>query len=310
LNFRKVPSTLAGVDSLAPNHAHPPLTISVRDRRQAMDWSLVLASQGIAAVIDHEETSDRWCLRVEASDSQRALATLKLYHLENRGWHWEQPLPWAGVTFHWGAAFWCLFLAFVHGLVANGAVALRESGMMDGPSFLTGEWWRVFTAMSLHGDAAHLIANATTGFVLFGLVMARFGAGPGLLAAWLAGAIGYLPGLFIYGVEYRALGASGMVMAALGMIATESFALGQGSRGWRRRTLAAVAGGIMLFVLLGSNPESDLVAHLGGFLAGCSAGMALGAVPHERLHARTVRAAALFLLLSGVGLTWLLALGT
>lgn len=273
-----------------------------------MDWSLVLASQGIAATIAHDSETGRWSLVVDGPDSQRALATLKRHHLENRGWHWEQPLPWTGMIFHWGGAAWCLFLAAVHGLVTHGAVELRQRGIMDEEAFSTGEWWRAFTAMSLHGDGVHLASNTVTGFILFGLVMARFGAGLGLLAAWLAGAGGYLFGLLIYAEPYRALGASGMVTGALGLLAAESVTHWRRDPASTKRAFAALAAGTMLFLLIGSDPASDLMAHLGGFVSGCALGALLGRVSREKLDRRPIRLGALAAFVAAVLATWSLAL--
>ena len=273
-----------------------------------MDWSLALASQGIAATIERDPQSKEWSLVVDPPDRERALASLKRYHTENKGWHWEQPLHWAGMIFHWGTALWCGFLAFVHALYVNGAGQLREQGIMDGPRFRDGEWWRVFTAECLHGDGSHLSSNLASGFVLFGLAMARFGAGVGLLAAWLAGAFGFLLGSWVYPEDYRALGASGMVTAALGLLTAESL------RHWRkhpagtRHAQMALAGGAMLFLLIGSDPQSDLIAHLGGFAVGGVFGAMLGKAPHATLESPRVRTMGMALFIVGVATTWALAL--
>src|SRR5262245_21253093 len=80
--------------------------IPVRSERQAMDWSLVLVSQGIESVIQQTETG--WALAVDPNEYQRALRTLRHFIVENRGWAaWRQTLPWPEVTFHWGATIWC-----------------------------------------------------------------------------------------------------------------------------------------------------------------------------------------------------------
>ena len=62
----------------------PPLDILIpaRNRRQAMDWSLVLASQGIGHVIDHDEANG-WTLAVSAADRAAALAHIHQYRLHN-----------------------------------------------------------------------------------------------------------------------------------------------------------------------------------------------------------------------------------
>ncbi len=293
---------------MAPRTPDAPLPIPVKDRRQAMDWSLALASQGIAATIMHDAERDAWSLGVEAPDRERAIATLKRYHVENKGWHWEQPLPWTGMLFHWGSVLWCAWLAFVHGLYVNGAERLRTQGIMDGVLVNHGEWWRLFTAQMLHGDGSHLSSNLVSGLVLFGLVMARFGAGLGLCAAALAGSCGFLTGWLVYPQDYRALGASGMVTGALGLLAAESLRQWRAGAVGKRTAWAALAAGAMLFLLIGSDPASDLVAHAGGFAGGCMLGALLGQVPERILNEPKVKLLAMAVFLSGVAMVWAIAL--
>ena len=71
----------------------PPARIPARSRRQAMDWSLVLVSQGIETTIDYSENGDGWGLLVAFPDYEKALRTIELYRLENRGWPWRQQQP-------------------------------------------------------------------------------------------------------------------------------------------------------------------------------------------------------------------------
>ncbi len=87
---------------------------------------------------------------------------------------------------------------------------------MDGAAVAHGQWWRLFTAIWLHADLAHLATNATIGLLLLGLAMGRYGTGAGLLAAYLAGAGGNLVAGLISLQPHRSLGASGMVIGCLG----------------------------------------------------------------------------------------------
>jgi hypothetical protein len=52
-------------------------TIPVRTERQAMDWSLVLVSQGIEVTIERDPDIDRWQLVVNAPDRTRALRAIR-----------------------------------------------------------------------------------------------------------------------------------------------------------------------------------------------------------------------------------------
>jgi membrane associated rhomboid family serine protease len=153
----------------------------------------------------------------------------------------------------------------------------------------------------LHADLAHLLANVTTGVLLFGLAMARFGPGCGLLAAYAAGAFGNLGGLLLYGRPYTGLGASGMVMGALGLLTFHSAAWWRTNPIAGRDLMRGGVAGLLLFLILGVNPESDLLAHVGGFLGGGLLGFLLSFLPARILENRTfafVNWIALFALLT------------
>src|SRR5262245_8139718 len=83
--------------------------IPARSQQQAMDWSLVLVSQGIETTID-SNAEQGWGLIVPAQDSQRAIRTLKQYHLENPRWAWRQPLPGTQFLFDWTSLAWVVVI--------------------------------------------------------------------------------------------------------------------------------------------------------------------------------------------------------
>src|SRR4051812_28783672 len=83
--------------------------IPARSRRQAMDWSLVLISQGIETTVDFAEESG-WGLILAAKDHEPALSILKQYQAENRHWMWWQKLPPAGAFFDWTSLGWVLLI--------------------------------------------------------------------------------------------------------------------------------------------------------------------------------------------------------
>ncbi|MGA1046298.1 MAG: phage portal protein, partial [Phycisphaerales bacterium] len=89
--------------------------IPARSERQAMDWSLVLTSQGIE-VIPEEGGVDGpgWLLRVPESDRERALGLIRQWRAENRGWHWRREIPASRLEFHAGALLWVFALVVVH----------------------------------------------------------------------------------------------------------------------------------------------------------------------------------------------------
>jgi membrane associated rhomboid family serine protease len=154
---------------------------------------------------------------------------------------------------------------------------LQEAGIMDSRRVAAGEWWRLFTAITLHENLSHLAANAVTGFLLLGLAMARYGPGVAMLAAFLAGAAGNVLSLVIHSDASQSLGASGMVTGALGMLSVHSFSMWRKYPAARGLIARGAVAGFLILVLIGFAPGSDIAAHLGGFVAGAVIGLALNA---------------------------------
>src|SRR5881628_1268379 len=90
--------------------------IPTRSRQQALDWSLVLVSQGIESTIQRIPENGGWQLVVDRDNCQRAVQALRQYKVENRSPVWRQTLPWKGLIFDWGNLAWFLFLAIVFAL--------------------------------------------------------------------------------------------------------------------------------------------------------------------------------------------------
>lgn len=278
--------------------------IPARTRRQAMDWSLALLSQGIEATIHHSD-AHAWSLLVNTDEHSAAVEIIRQYRTENLRWPWRQKVLRPGVLFDWGSLLWVALLLGFFWLSAT-RPALREAGLMDAREVWNGEWWRPFTSVFLHGDLGHLATNASIGLALLGLVMGRYGTGVGLLAAYLAGVGGNVATWLVYSDGHRSLGASGMVTGCLGLLAVQS--LGRWKAvGMRRYIVAGAAGGIMLFVLFGLAPGTDVLAHFGGFAAGIFLGGILVLAPSvSERAAANVLAGAVF---AGFAVwTWWLAL--
>jgi membrane associated rhomboid family serine protease len=273
-----------------------------------MDWSLVLASQGIEAIIEYFPPPDGWVLLIDPREYPRSIAALRQYHLENRRWRWRQDLSWSGLTFHWGALVWCAILIGFHWVAEAFGSRLESAGIMDSAAFRHGDWWRLFTAVSLHGDVGHLAANVSTGFLVLGLAMARYGPGCALLAVFMAGAAGNLAGLAVRQTPYYGLGASGMVMGGLGLLAVQSIPLARSGPLGFRRFLAGLFAGVCLFILMGLNPASDVLAHLAGFVSGVLMGAALAWLPARVVESKWTNPTAAGLVAALAIATWVLAL--
>ncbi len=287
-------------------HTHADLAvIECRSQALALDWSLVLISQGIECVIMQREEDGAWLLEIAEADLPRATESLALYERENRK-PWRREVTWTGLLFDVRAAFW--FVALI--LFYFSAEALQKNfhlpGAVDRGAVLHGEWWRVFTAVTLHADVAHLLANVTIGFVFLGFAMGCYGAGVAMLLSLLGGAVGNIASLLLHEAPFRSLGASGFVMASLGLLAAHSLTFGRHEKRavWIGR--GVIAGGLLV-VLLGLSPKSDVVAHVGGFVGGVVLGVV--ALPWR---AQFQQRAFSIVCLSGFALlvmvTWMLAL--
>lgn len=264
--------------------------IPTRSERQAMEWSLVLVSQGIEATIDRNPEENTWCLLVDGPDHPRALQALSQYRAENAGRAWVKPLPWTGLLLDWRSIAPLLFLVLVFAVEATGHRDLSPAGMMDNRAVHAGQWWRLFTAVLLHHDLVHLMANVSTGLLLLGLAMGAYGPGVGLLASFLAGAGGNVAGLLLYPERHTGLGASGMIMGALGLLAAEWISLLRHGLTPRQLALRGVLSGCLLLVLVGFSPEPnvDVIAHVGGFVSGLALGAACALCPRALIrNART-----------------------
>jgi membrane associated rhomboid family serine protease len=144
--------------------------------------------------------------------------------------------------------------------------------------------------------------------VLFGLAMGRYGTGTGLLAAYLAGAIGNVVSLFFSTRTFQGLGASGMVMGALGLLAAQTLHPAANRGKSTRHKLVGVGAGVLLFILFGLSPGTDTMAHFGGFVAGLILGIILVRLPTGFSQNTKVNIVSGILLMVLVAGTWWLAL--
>lgn len=281
------------------------MLIHCHSQAQALDWSLVLISQGIENIVTQNGSEGGWSIEVAESDWGRASESLAAYESENRT-PWRREVKWAGLLFDVRGAFFFLGLIAFHFLAEAMQKDFKVAGAVDRTAVLRGEWWRVFTAETLHVDVAHLLGNATSGFVFLGLAMGGYRAGVALFLSLLGGALGNVFSLLLHEAPFRSVGASGFVMASLGLLAAHSISFSRHERRavWIGR--GAIAG-CLLAVMLGLSPDSDVLAHIGGFIAGMLLGAGAAHWRPATVNPRLNQGAFVAFVFT-VALTWLLAL--
>lgn len=254
---------------------------------------LVVLAMGRAYWLREDAAGFRLLVPVESAEAVRA--QLELYDRESAGWPPVAVSAWRrgdGAPTRWLEALFVALL-WAWGAIAGFAAQQRwpeatEALAMDARRvFAEGEWWRVFTALFLHADAGHLISNLGGGAFLFAVVFSMWGwmRGAALLAV-SAAAANLAIGAAYYPAEYRSLGASTALFAALGLLTGRALrraisgaagaaeADGKRTRIWRAAWVPLGAGATMLMLFGAGSGEVrvDVPAHAAGFCAGLVAG--------------------------------------
>ena len=257
---------------------------SALDRRIVTEAALVLAAMEIPHRTQWRDHV--WTLLIPAHAAPRAEAELRAFEAENRRPESRAPML---HTFDRGWAGALVFLTVIW-LLPNledwGAFGWdwRESGMMNAGLVQGGQWWRTFTALTLHADLGHIVGNSAFG-ALFGVFAGRYlGSGFGWLLILLGGAAGNLANAFIQPAAFLSLGASTASFAALGL--TGAFMWRRSrveARSWKRN-FAPLFAAVALLAYTGVGGErTDVLAHFTGFAAGVAAGLGAAAFDIRRL---------------------------
>ena len=243
---------------------------------QADEWALVLTAVGIPNAVAPD--AGGWVLLAPPDDVARALAALDAYDEERRV---EPPRASdSGTPYPWmsGVALG-LFLLWLFSMTTDTPWVAR--GAADAGRIVAGEIWRAVTALTLHADVVHVAGNALALAVLFPPLVLRFGAGGALLLLLLAGAVGNALAALAHDAGHVSIGASTAAFGAVGVLVALRLVPGDAQALGRKRWTAPVAG-VVLLVTLGAGPNTDLTAHLFGFLSGVGLGLGAGWLVRRR----------------------------
>jgi rhomboid protease GluP len=277
--------------------------------QQCSDCAFLLDAIGIP--YERRTTVTGASLWVEPEHHARAARELGAYLRENRSL--ERPPPaWPrhphalyGVFGYAAAQIVVAWAAVVH-LFDKG---WRSAGVLDADFLARGEWWRVLTALTLHGDMLHLLSNLAFG-ALFGFPAARlFGPGVAWLLILVGGALAYAIDALLHPPQHHLLGASTAVFTALGLIA---------AYGWKRhlrewkpwmRNASPLVAGVALLAFTGTGGENtDILAHFIGFAVGAGLGALCARLPMPPPGRTAVQWTAGLTALALLSVAWTLAL--
>lgn len=177
---------------------------------------------------------------------------------------------------------WCSFVLYAAVLIAcfvcQGRVDIVTCGKVDAVAMVDGQqWWRAVTALTLHADVVHLVANLISGMGFTFFVCRFFGAAVGWLLVVLSGVAGNILNAMVYYPEpHTSIGASTAVFGALGLLTGVGLwaAVSVPDRGMALpRWLVPLLGGLTLLGLFGVGEGNvDVAAHISGFVCGVSMG--------------------------------------
>jgi rhomboid protease GluP len=276
-------------------------------RKECEERAFVLTAVGLPHAL--AQSPEGFSLLVAPEYLDQARDHLLLYQQERR-----RPPPRAIVApvrhyaYAWvGSLLYALVLLGVAAAISFGWGRLDafEAGSLNAGLVRQGQWWRAWTSLTLHLDAAHIAANLGAG-AWFGYLAGRL-LGPG--TAWAlvvlgAGAANWIESL-LAAADHRSVGASTAVFTALGLLAAYT---------WRERHSMALRpaqrygplfAGVILLGWLGTSGEhTDVMAHLLGFAVGGALGALIAGARLQRLWRRLPQWVGAATALGVLGLAW------
>ncbi|MEJ1965863.1 MAG: rhomboid family intramembrane serine protease [Gammaproteobacteria bacterium] len=251
--------------------------------------AFVLTAVGIASQVHFDGM--QYVLTVAEEQYFAAVTNLSRYAAESRP---PPPPPPPQKLYPFGLALagcvlYAIALLLVGYAVAGGMWRLDafQIGAIDSGRVQAGEWWRAWTALTLHRDAAHLAANLGAGMWFGYLAGRQIGPGNTWLLTVLGAGFANLIESLLGPANHHSVGASTAVFTVLGLMAAYTWRIRyELPQRWALRWGPLIAGALLLGWmgtggLSGTDPPdvvaastTDIVAHASGF----GVGAALGAV--------------------------------
>ncbi len=246
-------------------------------KRKLKSWALVLQSRQIPC--RSEKLDNKWQLLVPTDQYQIACQELILYETENRNWPPPPPVE-RKLHENTAATIWIfILLAIFHNIIqqqislfGHHPIDWIELGNAHAEKILQGEWWRLITALTLHSGVLHLISNIALGGIFMVRLCRLLGSGHAWFLVLCAGALGNLLNALVQSPNHQSIGSSTAVFGAVGLLATINMLHYRSNL--RQRWPLPIAAALGLLALLGASGENtDIGAHLFGFISGIGLGL-------------------------------------
>jgi rhomboid protease GluP len=240
---------------------------------QVMEASLVLASQDISHTI--LQYQQKWELYTEPEWAQKALKILRVYQRENKARVITIPSLELQVTplliliipvFFF---FWSMWHSY--------AWQIKMAGAANASKILSGEWWRIITATTLHSDLKHFASNMVSGYFVLNLLLIRVRVGASALFLLLAAMVANYTVALTMQANFQSIGFSTYVFAALGALAGIEVRVAWGTKSHVSlfRRLQPLYSALFVAIMLGMGENSDVFGHFYSFFWGIPTGLLL-----------------------------------
>jgi len=251
--------------------------IQTSGKKTAQEYSVLLDSLEILNNVSYRHGS--WVVEVNISDHTRALNEISEYErsgriekVKNRFGH----IRFQKINLVYFFSVLAALAAFHFFVYENPALNLVKLGRSSASAINEGEFFRAFTALTLHGDIKHLFSNIFFGGIAVFSLATLTGSGFAWLLFLFSGFAGNMLNAWFYGSAHNSIGASTAVFGTIGVLAGLQFF----EKFREKKTYAWVPFGaaLGLLAMLGSSEKTDVLAHFFGFLSGIPLGVITGRI--------------------------------
>lgn len=275
-------------------------------REQADLAVLVLKSQGIDPYI--ESFSGKYQVIVKPEEEDPAEEALEAYYRENRPQSEPEgpepiPLTWRSAT-SISIMFLLViihFFALFHGIHSY----LIKTYGCSALYILQGSYYRAMTALMLHTGIEHLAGNLA-GIFIFGTgLLKTAGFGTGALIMLFSGFFGNILNAWFFKAAHLSIGASTSVMGAAGALTAFQVVRRRNLHGLNAKTLVPAAAGLAILGMLSGGENTDVSAHMFGFLSGAAIGLAYFSVKGNHKVSTSKERVRLAVCAAAMAVSWL-----